>query len=969
MPQLIPAAIAALSVGAVVKGLLLVAVMAYSSSQQRKAERKARAAYNAAQVDRLVNVGGAVQPRALVPGRSRVGGHVFFRGSVGTYKEKFVMLVAIAGHEIDAVEQVWLNDVAVTLDANGWVQTAPYLIRRTETGTVSGTVAPPEAIAGTAVTIDNSIDGAPSIYTTYQYYVDTPKARIRAYLGTAGQTADAQVMADFPTLWTSAHRARGVAYLVCEFWYDETAYPSGLPAVTATIRGAKCYDPRTGDTAWTENPALHQRHVLTHPYFGKRTSLTAAEDARIGAAANACEISHDYGEGAVPMYRSSLVAPFGTPARDVLDDLAQAMAGQWAYAAGEYHTRAGVYTAPVMSLTEADLAVVQRDASGSVSQQGISISTHAARADKFNVITPRIWDAAQNYKQVVLTPVKGAALITADGVELAQEVDMPAVFHGQQSQHVAGVLMRDARDPLTVTLPLKLRAYPLELFDVITLTLPRYGWADKTFMVLGRQWTLGGAIALTLKETTAAIYQPDATFVASGYADNTALPRPWDIEPPASLAATSGTAELLRQADGTIITRVRVSWSPIADVTLTDLGSVEVQWALAGSTLTWNAASTSARDTQLYLNGAPDGRAIIIRSRTRNSLAVSDWSAQLVHTVVGKTEPPATVQAITVSGQQVAFTPVADVDVAGYRLRFNYGQDNWWDYAAPLHDGLITESPYTLERVPVGECTVMVKAVDTSGNESLNAAFAVYVFPEQLAANVLLSYDQHPTFAGTVTDGALVAGELEAAALDDFYAPADGPMYLPSAEAMYLPSQYAAMGYEFAVSATEPGTLRLQTVITGAYRVEYATVGADPMFEPVGDPMFEPVDEALFGTPSAWQLWPGSLAVDGTVEVRFRISLAAGELQGVISEITAVLDVPDITENLAAVAIGSGGTRLPITKTYHAIKTVALTVHSGGTGTSARIVDKDAALGPLIQVINTSGTAVAGTVDAQIQGY
>jgi hypothetical protein len=92
-------------------------------------------------------------------------------------------------------------------------------------------------------------------------------------------------------------------------------------------------------------------------------------------------------------------------------------------------------------------------------------------------------------------------------------------------------------------------------------------------------------------------------------------------------------------------------------------------------------------------------------------------------------------------------------------------------------------------------------------------------------------------------------------------------------------------------------------------------------------------------------------------------------VQGVITLLSAVLDVPDIVEAFPALSIASGGTRLPITKTYNAIKTVRLTVHSGGTATSVRIVDKNPTLGPLVQTINTSGTAVAGVVDAEVFGY
>jgi len=713
---------------AIFNGALLLGSMALSSNAKRKAERQARAQYNAAQVDRLANFPATVAPRELVLGRVRKGGHVFFRGSVGSQREKFVMLIAIAGHEIDAVEQIWLNDIEVTLDADGWVQTEPYLLTRRESASVAG-YAPANAIPGTIHISEggNSEFGNSFLLTSYQYLVSTSKARITVYRGAPGQTADAGVIGEFPSLWTSAHRADGIAYLKCEFFYDETAFPSGLPNVTTTIRGARCFDPRNGSTAWTQNPALQQRHILTHPYFGKHPSLSAAENARIAAAANACDIAHNYGDGAVPMYRSSIVLPFGTAARDGLDDLAQAMAGQWAYAGGEFFVRAGVYGAPVMALTEADLATVTRDASGSQGQQAISISTHAPRADRFNSVNARIWDEAQGYKQVTLAPVKGAALIAADGVELVQEIEMQGVFFAQQAQHIAGILMRDSRDPLTLTAAFKLRAYPLDLFDTITLTVPRYGFAAKEFMVLGRQWTLGGMVQLQLKETAAAIFQPNAAFVASGYADNTSLPRPWDIDPPASLSATSGTEELIRQSDGTIISRVRVSWPALLDAGVLDSGSVEVQWAVAAPVLQWQSVSTSGRDTQAVLSNAPDGQTVIIRARTRTTLAVSDWGAQIAHEVVGKTEPPTNVASVATRYNaqsktlDLVWTEIADADIGYYEVR---ASDIGWGSEGAQFSGLAL----SCELPPIA-ATWFVRAFDTSGLLSAASASVSYSPP------------------------------------------------------------------------------------------------------------------------------------------------------------------------------------------------------------------------------------------------
>jgi hypothetical protein len=111
---------------------ILAGGLAYSQSQKSKAERAARAAYNAAQVDRLVNVSSSIASRELVMGRVRKGGAIFFKGSVGADNSKFVMCIALAAHEIDAVETIYLNDVPVTLDGSGYVQEEPYRIAKLE---------------------------------------------------------------------------------------------------------------------------------------------------------------------------------------------------------------------------------------------------------------------------------------------------------------------------------------------------------------------------------------------------------------------------------------------------------------------------------------------------------------------------------------------------------------------------------------------------------------------------------------------------------------------------------------------------------------------------------------------------------------------------------------------------------------------------------------------------------------------
>lgn len=763
MPAAIPFIVGAVAkvvfASQLIAGIVTVASsMLVGAYQKRKAEKKAREQFNASQVDRMANVMTTVAPRDLVLGRVRKGGPVVFRGSAGAYKEILIQHIALAAHEIDGIERIYLNDQPVTLDADGWVQDEPYLLSRKVSTTTSvagctagqtltlpftpiagttyayqgsGTVsdeivAVSITVAGNVITFNETVSRG--VVIGYQYNEGTPYARIRWDLGGGTAVADARTMELFPSLWTSAHRGQGIAKLICEFRYNDTAFAAGLPQVSALIRGAKVYDPRDGLTKHTENPALLARHVYQHPQFGKAT-VTASEDARFIAAANACQVNQDYVvDGVVdtePLYVAGMVVQYGTQAQAVLDDLVQAMAGMWAFAGGELYIRAGVWTSPVMTLTDADLATVQRD-EDSENQDPITIAVHRERAEKFNVVNARIWDQAQGYKHVALTPLKASALITRDGQELAQEIEIPAVPFAPQALHICGVMMRDARDSLTMEAAWKMRAYPLELFDVVNVTLSRYGWTNKTFMVLSRVWDPSrGVVRTTMKETAAAIYTPDASFLPQGYADNTSLPKPWDIQPPIITSGDiySGSSELVLQADGTVLTRVRVTWPPLGDDRIT---KVEVQWASV-SDMKWQAEVVDdASQNQVSLSGPADGDAIVIRARSKSSLATSDWSSQVTHIVVGKTEPPPAVDTFDVveqpNGVKQFFWTITNPppDLFSFVCRYALGtvEQPWENMLDLFAKGTNARQHETSEPQSGNDYTFAICTVDRSGNRS-----------------------------------------------------------------------------------------------------------------------------------------------------------------------------------------------------------------------------------------------------------
>lgn len=420
--------------------------------------------------------------------------------------------------------------------------------------------------------------------------------------------------------------------------------------------------------------------------------------------------------------------------------------------------------------------------------------------------------------------------------------------------------------------------------------------------------------------------------------------------------------EILKRQGNTFATELTVSF----DLSL-NTGTVHVYGApngaplqLMGTTnsrqLTWVAGLSETWDIEL---------------RPFNSLGQLGGTARVSYVVQGLTLPPPNVINFTINGTTLSWTGVDAVDLAGYRVRFNFGQNTWWPAATPLHDGLITETPFDLVTRPSGQVTIMIKAVDTTGNESVNAATIVTDLGDQLVSNIIEAYDQHTTWPGTKTAAYVSGGKLYADDVDFFFGMAGQPFFGESTAAFFEASQSAAMQYQFLVVPPSSGDLVLQYDFdVNSYTIEYRTANTGPFFGPGGDLFFEASADMFFGPVADWAPWPGRKAVQRGEWTEFRVSTTGGVGVDVLNTLSAQLDVPDINININDTTISATGTRLPLGQEVNAVKNVQITVQSNGSGgITARIVDKSPTLGPLIQVLNEAGTPVTGLVDAVIQAY
>lgn len=1145
MPPVIGAILVYAGVNVVVAAVITTLISAlYSSYEQQKARRAARDAYNASLTDRLQMVSLANGARSRVYGRVRNCDGVLFKGSWGVNKEWYTLVVAVAGHEVDAIEDVYFGDIKVSIDGSGNVTTAPYGRYQTSSmlagladgfsGLSAGTTYTKTlshipivstlkgygfndgdkarsdvtilSISGSKVTFTAT---ASNVNFTYQYTELKSYAAVFKYLGGPGQDLSSALAYRFPGLINSSHKFEGVACLLVDLLYDTTAYTNGVPAVTAVVRGAKVYDPRTGTTAWSENPALCARDFALWEYGGGCAS-DEIDDASITAAANASDVSQTYtvvaqvpaappgvfyytiagpyapgsatvrnystgADGAVithtetenadgsvtlnipltasvtsihiiagsasaivpvgmvyvppswytpgsalvqdfttgtvgatlaytetvsnagvrqlniaipsgvlevqitypyttAMYRCGYVAKTDVSPETHLGELVEAMAGKWGWSGGQLRMRAGVYSAPVMTLDDSFMS--DKEARQVVSGFGL--------IDTVNVYNPTIADQAQNYVPSPLPPIPpygSNPFITADGVELAQDITLTAVTFAPQAQHICGVLLRDNQQGLSLVWPCNMKAWPLELFDVVAINSARYGWSGKTFEVLGWKHAPEYGVLLSMKETGAAIYTPDLNFTSVDPLPNSSLSLPWNVQKVTGLTAQSGTAQLLMLSDGTIITRVLLTFDAITDQAVLSGGSIEVQYADIVDGV-WHSVAFAGDATQLYLTGMLDGDTYTIRARAKNRLASSDWSTQITHTVLGKNEPPADVSGLNADDTGVSWTPSDEVDVingGGMELRYQHGSSTEWESATALHTGLLTNSPWTWTTRPAGGITLLAKFVDRFGNESVNAASLALTLNGAYVRNVVGSEDYHAAgFPGTIAQGAVSGGNLDAQVTTLMYRSGARLMYSQDGTSLFYPAtQYSGLDYITTwwtpPSAQAGDVVTLDYAITGAVGlvIEYQ-VDQGVMYGAPGSPMYSSDGSSLFYdrfSGASWQPWPGTVTVQPGYEYRWRLTSQAATSQAVLSGLVAYLGAPDLEEVVPSTAIGVGGTRLPLSRTYRQINAVVPGVISGGSGVSALVVDFNAALGPLVEIVNTAGASVAGNLTATIKGY
>mgnify|MGYP003109923272 CR=1 FL=1 len=597
----------------------------------------------------LSNSRGATAAQQIVYGEVRKGGTITYMESTGTNNEYLHQIICLAGHEVNSIGDIYINDQVVTLDGSGNVTSSDWL-----------------DADGNSVILIKKFEGS----ATQNVYNDLNFTDGPSWQGK--ETGD-----------DTNFRGQGIACLYVRLKFDANVFSQGVPLFTAKIQGKKVYDPRNSTTAYSANAALCIRDYLVSKYGLNNSGTT--NDTVFSAAANTCDESIDLAvtnAGSFVVGRTYTIKTIGTTdfiaigadivsdtfvatgagsgtgtavlgssttekryeingvisldraPSDILGDMMTACAGTLFWGVGQWQLKVGEYTSSVKTFTLDDL------------RSGITVDTKHSRRDNFNIVRGTFVDANADYVQADYPERKSTTFISNDnGIESAIDLALPLTTSVETAQRLAKMTLFRAREQMTVTADFGLDAFEVQVGDIVGITNSRYGWTAKEFEVVGWKFGNNGAdgaltISLTLRETSSSAFSWSAE-EADLISNDSTLP---GVANNLTISSLTTTDSGRTTTDGTFINTVIVSWSAPGNAFISHY---EVEHKATSDS---DYAATTTVETSIELSPIVDGQQYDIRVR---AVTVSGFRGPRVTTTFtggGDTTAPSPITNLTATG-------------------------------------------------------------------------------------------------------------------------------------------------------------------------------------------------------------------------------------------------------------------------------------------------------------------------------
>jgi hypothetical protein len=726
---------------------------------------------------------GAALDHQIIYGETRVGGARIYDSATPTNSNKYLhRILAFAGHEIDSYVDIYLNDDVVTLSVDELryeilkpnplfpllvtkyvlivpssfeyniddVLTDEQLQELRDNAVYEETSSQAQSILNpvSEITVTKKEISSGEVISPSQY---VGHVRIKTYLGTTTQTADPDLVSETANLdptegrWTSEHRLQGIAYIYVRFEYDQDAFPNGVPAVSAKIRGKKVFDPSTSTTAWSDNAALCLRDYLTSDY-GLDQPSSRIDDTLVDAAADICDQTVE----SEKRYTCNGAFTTGLEPSVIVSNLLSSMGGLLWYGQGKWRMKAAAWTTPTVSFDENDL------------RSGISLSTRHSRRDNFNSVKGTFagditdWQVT-DYPQV--PPPSDTTFLDIDG-GLVNVLDLPLPFTSSDktAQRIARIALNRNREQLTFSASFSIRAFQVQVGDFVNINNSRFGWDNKPFEIV--EWTFGLQdnleilVNMTLREISEGVFTG-----VNGQAfelNNTTLPNAF-------------TAPIVSIPTNTILSTTRLIRENVTEVFSfevtaqrpQDVSYVEVQFKEVRDSF-WRTLGLG--QLEIYELVDPELGQYQFRARGVSPVGVKGpWAFSAIVETANSRFPPQDVFDFSyeINGTTVNldWEPIKNLDLSYYKIRHAVETTNaTWANATTAVEKI--PRPATNVSLSGRSGTYLIRAYDKTGVASKNATNVVITANEAPSFATTLTQSEHTAFSGTKLNCEVESSEL-----------------------------------------------------------------------------------------------------------------------------------------------------------------------------------------------------------------
>ena len=492
---------------------------------------------------------------------------------------------------------------------------------------------------------DHQIDALEGFYvgdTYYPYTADGGQAAFSDGLDleffNASETEGAPARMPAPD-WTETDTLHGVARIWVAYFASPDIWPQGRPTFRFVIRGKRCYDPRKDSTAggsgahrwndpstweWTQNAAVCRYNWVRGIYaldrvdqaeqllIGRGLSALEAPPENVIAPANVCDELVDTAEGPEPRYRVGGVIR-STDSFDMVEEMfAAAMAGTIVQRDGGVEIEPGQAKAVVASITDGDL----------ITGAAVIYSDFLPDPERVNTIVPRYIEPSQLWKPVSAAVLRDQADIDADGGSKESPLNLDLVTWATQAQRCGEIERLLGRKERRATLTLGPRFAWLEEGDWISWTSSRHPEGGLVrYRVERYRIAENRQITLSLREISATVYgEMDAPLNVVPF-----LPVP-GLDP-LVLADVDITNWTITGENGDVTPAVKASWATPVDP---GMRAVRLELRKVGETqVASSLASNPAAGEMITTNGVPsagelEGRLVPVGEAGRRVTA-SPW--------------------------------------------------------------------------------------------------------------------------------------------------------------------------------------------------------------------------------------------------------------------------------------------------------------------------------------------------------